>query len=80
LTRSLGAESGPRAFVRFAPDARAADITALLDSYQASVIDSSKGGLFRLQFGGPPMSKQDQDRLIARLQNEAIVATVLPAP
>jgi hypothetical protein len=81
LTRSLGADSGPpRVFVRFAPDARASEITALLDAYQASVIDSSKGGVFRLRVGAGAMSKQDQDRLIARLQNEAIVAMVLPAP
>ncbi|MGP9811808.1 hypothetical protein ACTZWT_09875 [Rhodopseudomonas sp. NSM] len=80
LTRSLGADSGPRVFVRFAPDARASEITALLDAYQASVIDSSKGGIFRLKVGAGAMSKQDQDRLIARLQNEAIVTMVLPAP
>ncbi|MBI5130465.1 MAG: hypothetical protein HZA66_13565 [Rhodopseudomonas palustris] len=79
LTRSLGAETGPRAFVRFVPDARMSEITALLDSYQAAVIDSGKGGVFRLQFAGST-SKQAQDRLIARLQNEAIVAMVLPAP
>ncbi|WP_322516379.1 hypothetical protein SR870_01990 [Rhodopseudomonas palustris] len=80
LTRSLGADSGLRLFVRFAPDARASEITALLDAYQASVIDSSKGGVFRLKVGASAMSKQDQDRLVARLQNEAIVAMVLPAP
>ncbi len=49
VTRTLGAEAPPRALVRFAPDARVADITALLDNYQASIIDGAKGGLFRLQ-------------------------------
>jgi len=80
LTRSLGAESSLRAFVRFVPDARASEIAALLDAYQASVVDSGKGGVFRLQFAAGQISKQDHDRLIARLQNEAIVGTVLPAP
>ena len=51
VTRALGPEAPPRALVRFAPDARVADITALLDSYQASIVDGAKGGMFRLQFG-----------------------------
>ena len=49
--RVLGPEAPPRALVRFAPDARIADITALLDNYQASIVDGAKGGMFRLQFG-----------------------------
>jgi len=35
ITRSLGPEAPPRALVRFAPEARISDITALLDSYHA---------------------------------------------
>ena len=36
ITRDLGAAAAPPyALVRFAPEARIADITALLDSYQA---------------------------------------------
>src|ERR1700754_2318786 len=38
--QSMGAEQPPRALVRFAPDARVADITALLDGYHASIIDT----------------------------------------
>lgn len=79
LTRSLSGEVSQRAFVRFSPDARISDITALLDSYQASVIDSSKGGVFRLQFIGAK-SQQDQARLIARLEKEPLVTMALPAP
>jgi hypothetical protein len=78
LVRSLMPDSAPRVLVRFAPEARASDIAALLDQYQAAVVDSSKGGLFRLQF--PVMSKQDQDRLMGRLAAESIVALALPAP
>jgi hypothetical protein len=79
ITRSLVAEPAPRAFVRFAPDARAAEITALLESYQATVIDSAKGGVFRLQFGDKPMAKQDLGNLMNRLQGEKIVSLALPA-
>ena len=51
ITRDLGGSAAPpRALVRFAPEARIADITALLDNYQASIVDGAKGGMFRLQF------------------------------
>ena len=58
----------PRALVRFAPDARVADITALLDNYQASIIDGAKGGMFRLQFGNKAMSKDEVAGLMSKLQ------------
>ena len=57
---------------RFAPDARVADM-ALLDSYQASIVDGVKGGMFRLQFGNKAMGKDEVDRLMSRLQREKIV-------
>jgi hypothetical protein len=79
ITRSLVAEPAPRAFVRFAPDARAAEITALLEAYQATVIDSAKGGVFRLQFGDGPMAKPDVISLMNRLQGEKIINLTLPA-
>jgi anti-sigma factor RsiW len=81
ITRSLVAEpeQAPRAVVRFAPDARAAEIAALLDAYQASVVDSARGGTFRLQFGDRPMSKQDAASLMNRLQREKIVSYAQPA-
>src|SRR6478736_7904956 len=50
ITRDLGGAAPPRALVRFAPEARISDITALLDNYQASIVDGAKGGMFRLQF------------------------------
>ena len=41
ITRDLGAGAPPRALVRFAPDACVADITALLDNYQATIVDGA---------------------------------------
>jgi anti-sigma factor RsiW len=78
VTRSLGPEA-PRALVRFAPDARVADITALLDTYQASIIDA-RGGLFRLQFGTRAMSKDEIAGLMNRLKSEKIVNLAVAAP
>jgi anti-sigma factor RsiW len=76
---SPGQESAPRAFVRFAPDARVSDITAFLDANQAVIIDSTAGGMFRLQFGDKPMSKQEIAGLMTRLQNEKIINLAAPA-
>ena len=79
MTRSLsGKVAAPRALVRFSPDARMSDITALLDNYEASIVDA-KGGLFRLQFGDGAMTKDRVARLITRLQNEKIVNLAVEA-
>jgi anti-sigma factor RsiW len=80
VTRALGPEAPPRALVRFAPDARVADITALLDSYQASIVDGGKAGLFRLQFGDKAMGKDEVSGLMKRLQGEKIVSLAVETP
>ena len=80
VTRALGPEAPPRALVRFAPDARVADITALLDQYQASIVDGGKAGLFRLQFGNKAMSKAEIAGLLSKLQNEKIVSLAVATP
>jgi hypothetical protein len=81
ITRDLGAATTPpRALVRFAPDARVADITALLDNYQASIVDGAKGGMFRLQFGSRPMSKDEIAGLMNKLQSEKIVSLAVATP
>ncbi|BAM90926.1 conserved hypothetical protein [Bradyrhizobium oligotrophicum S58] len=84
LIRGLGpqvaASAAPvYALVRFAPDARMADITALLDSYQASIVEGAKGGLFRLQLGDRSLSKAEADALIGRLAREKIVSLAVAA-
>lgn len=82
LTRSLALQEARPAHVQvqFTPDARIADITALLDNYQASITAGGKGGTFLLQIGDNAMSKADADRLIARLQREKIVRHAAIAP
>ena len=80
ITRDLGVGAPPRALVRFAPDARIADITALLDHYQASIVDGAKGGMFRLQFGNRAMNKEEIAALMSRLQGEKIVSLAVATP
>jgi len=79
VTRNLGAGRPPRALVRFAPDARVADVTALLDSYQASIVDGAQGGLFQLQFGNKAMTKDEIAGLMSKLQSEKTVSLAVPA-
>jgi hypothetical protein len=61
------------------PDARVSDITAFLDANQATIIDSAQGGMFRLQFGDKPMSRQEIAALMTRLQNEKIINLAVTA-
>ena len=80
ITRDLGASvaaAPTRLLVRFTPDARIADISALLDNYQGSIVDG-KGGMFRLQFRA--MDKDSVAALIARLQKEKIVSLAVETP
>jgi hypothetical protein len=79
-THELVAQAPPRALVRFAPDARMADITALLDNYQASIIGGGKGGMFRLQFGNKAVTKEQAASLLSRLQGEKIVSLAVASP
>ena len=79
MTRELAAAgTPPRALVRFAPDARMADINALLDNYQATVVGAANG-LFRLQFGGKSMNKDEVAGLMKKLRGEKIVSLAMAA-
>ena len=80
LTRNLAGDvAPPRALVRFAPDAKMADINALLDTYQATVVGGANG-LFRLQFGGKSMSRDEVASLMSKLRSEKIVSLAESAP
>jgi hypothetical protein len=79
VTRSLRPEAPPRALVRFVPDARVADIAALLDSYQASIVGGANGGMFSLQFANKPMTKDEVASLMSKLQGEKIISLAVAA-
>jgi anti-sigma-K factor RskA len=80
MTRELSASgTPPRALVRFAADAKMADINALLDNYQATVVGGANG-LFRLQFGSKSMSKDEVAGLMSKLRGEKIVSLAESAP
>ena len=77
LTRALVRPA--KALVRFTPDARVADITAVLDRYQASIVEGAKDGVFRLQFS-KAMSQDDLAGVLNKLQRERIVGLAVAAP
>ncbi|MFX4404519.1 hypothetical protein ABTA52_19380, partial [Acinetobacter baumannii] len=72
-TRELRAGKPPRAFVRFAPDAKMSDIDALLSSYDAVVVGSANG-MFSLQFGSETKSRDEVAGLLSKLRGEKIVS------
>jgi anti-sigma factor RsiW len=78
ITRDLGAGTPTRALVRFAPDARMADINALLESYQASIVGGANG-MFRLQFN-KAIGKDEIASLLGKLRSEKIVSLAEAAP
>ena len=82
ITRALRQEAAPppRALVRFTPEARMADITALLDSYKASIVDGGTDGTFRLQIGTKSLTKDEVAAVLRRLQGEKIVGFAVAAP
>ena len=78
ITRSLDF-TPTRALVQFTPEARIADITALLDNYQAKIVDGARGGMFQLQFD-KAMNKDETAGLLSRLQREKIVKLAVATP
>ena len=71
-------ESGVRALVRFAPEARISDITQFLDSYNASILGGPKAGMFSVQFE-KRMTKDEIASLMKKVEQEKIVSFVAPA-
>lgn len=71
--------AGVFALLRFAPEASAADITALLDRYSASIVSGPRSGMFRVRFGDKALPKEEAARLLSRLQGEKIVSLAVAA-
>jgi hypothetical protein len=71
---------GPGILVRFADDATAAQIAAVLARHGAVVVDGPRAGLFRLGFE-PPRTSAELPRIAAELAGEAaVVRFAAPAP
>jgi hypothetical protein len=80
LERSLGRATAPGALVRFTPETRIADVTALLDKYRASIMGTAGNGMFRLRFADQAMSREDLTNLVNQLSREKSVSSAAPTP
>lgn len=72
-------DGGTRALIRFTPEARVADITQFLDRYNASIVAGLKAGMFRVQLGDKPMTRDEITSLMKKVEQEPIVSFVAPA-
>jgi anti-sigma factor RsiW len=77
-SHEAASDGGVRALVRFAPEARVADITQFLDAYNASIVAGLKAGMFRVQFE-KRMTKDEIAGLMKKVEQEKIVSFVAPA-
>lgn len=71
--------AGAVMLIRFAPDARVADINAFLGTYKGSIVDGPKAGMFRVRFGDSALSKDELAKLTSQIQSEKIVGFVATA-
>jgi hypothetical protein len=79
VTLPSASAAGTYALVRFQPTATAADISAFLDSYKASIVDGPKAGMFRLRIGSTTVSNTEMTQLLGKLQAEKVVGLAMAA-
>ncbi len=79
---SVGGETGEGTFamIGFMPEAKALEVSRLLESVHAVVVDGPRaGGFFRVRIGPKDMPKTDRDALIARLAGEKTIVRFVSA-
>lgn len=67
------AAGGSFAFVRFAPDANAADIARFMEANKLTMAGGPTGGLYRVRVAATPLSKDELATAVKRLQGNSIV-------
>jgi hypothetical protein len=67
--------------VRFADNAKAADIAALLKQINAVVVDGPKpGGVFKIRIAAQALSQSDRESVIQKLREKSdMISFVAPA-
>ena len=72
--------SGSLVLVRFADGAKADDITALLRSIEAAVVDGPlPGGTFKIRISHEPLPAEERDAILQKLREQAdVVAFAAP--
>ena len=75
-TKTAPAMAGTYAFISFAPQASAADITKLMQTYNMKIVEGPSGEMFTVKLAVTGMPKDDLSRLIKQLQDEKTVRFV----
>jgi anti-sigma-K factor RskA len=72
---------GSYALVGFVPQASAADVTKVLETYKASIVDGPRaGGLYRIRIGEGSLSRDELAKIVDRIQQErAVIRFAAPA-
>jgi anti-sigma-K factor RskA len=75
------ATPGAYALVGFVPQASAADVTKLLETYKASIVDGPRAGdLYRIRIGQAGLSRDELSGIVGRLRGESnVVRFAVPA-
>jgi hypothetical protein len=74
---SQGAASGSFVMVAFAPTATAAEITAFLKRFDASIVEGPRAsGLFRLKVSGQSLSVAQLDAVLAEMAKEKAIISM----
>ncbi len=68
--------TGTYALISFAPQASAADITKLMQTYNMKIVEGPSGEMFTVKLAVTGMPKEDLSRLIKQLQDEKTVRFV----
>ena len=76
ISRSEPAMAGTYALISFAPQASAADITKLMQTYNMKIVEGPSGEVFTVKLAVTGMPKEDLARLIKQLQDEKTVRFV----
>jgi len=66
---SYSQETGLAA-VRFTPQASVSDITRFLESYNATLVDGPKRGLYKIRIGNSDVASADVARIVKRMESE----------
>jgi anti-sigma-K factor RskA len=75
-SKSEPAIVGTYALISFAPQASAADITKLMQTYNMKIVEGPSGEMFTVKLAVTGMPKEDLSRLIKQLQDEKTVRFV----
>jgi anti-sigma-K factor RskA len=76
VSKSEPVMAGTYALISFAPQASAADITKLMQTYNMKIVEGPSGEMFTVKLAVTGMPKDDLARLIKQLQDEKTVRFV----